>query len=127
MSIQHFRMAYHTPDLEKIKRFYEQFLNLEVIGSFEDHEGFSGVILGQEGHTWHLEFTTSMDAENAEISTETLMVFYHENLADYEDRVRAFEEAGVVSVPAKNPYWETWGKTYLDPDGRRIVLCKRKW
>jgi catechol 2,3-dioxygenase-like lactoylglutathione lyase family enzyme len=120
-------MAYHTPDLEKIKRFYGQLLGLEVIGSFEDHEGFSGVFLGREGQTWHLEFTTSVDAEKAEVSTEALMVFYHETQADYEKRMAIFEEAGVSSVPANNPYWETWGTTYLDPDGRRIVLCKKKW
>jgi len=30
-------------------------------------------------------------------------------------------------VPARNPYWETWGLTVEDPDGYRLVLSHRRW
>jgi hypothetical protein len=33
-------------------------LGLRVLGSFEDHEGFDGIMLGRAGMPYHLEFTT---------------------------------------------------------------------
>lgn len=31
--------------------------------------------------------------------------------------------AGVPAVPAANPYWNRWGRTFLDPDGRAVVVA----
>ena len=32
-------------------------LGLRIVGSFEDHDGFNGVMLGLEGSSYHFEFT----------------------------------------------------------------------
>jgi hypothetical protein len=30
-------------------------------------------------------------------------------------------------VLSPNPYWNEWGVTIEDPDGYRLVLCRRAW
>ncbi len=83
MSIQHLRMAYHTSDLDQLISFYTALMDLDVIGSFEDHEGYSDVFLGREGQTWHLEFATASDVEERDEILSAMMVFYHDAPADY--------------------------------------------
>lgn len=51
------RIARPTGRLEEVVRFYAEGLGLTVLGSFEDHEGFDGVIVGLRGAHFHLEFT----------------------------------------------------------------------
>lgn len=43
------RVARPTDHLEQVVRFYTEGLGLTVVGSFEDHEGFDGVILSKFG------------------------------------------------------------------------------
>ena len=38
---------------------YCQGLGLHVIGRFEDHDGFDGIMLGFAGASYHVEFTCS--------------------------------------------------------------------
>ena len=51
------RVARPTNDLEALLAFYRDGLGLEVLASFEGHGGFDGVILGEAGGPYHLEFT----------------------------------------------------------------------
>lgn len=46
MTIPHLRVARATDDLEALLRFYRDGLGLTVLGSFADHAGFDGVMLG---------------------------------------------------------------------------------
>ncbi len=48
------RVARPTDKLEEVVRFYRDGLGLEVIGSFEGHSGYSGVMLGLPGRDYHL-------------------------------------------------------------------------
>jgi hypothetical protein len=57
---------------------------------------------------------------------EDLLVIYLDGLVD-PGVVNALVDAGGKKVEAKNPYWNTWGVTVEDPDGYRLVLCKRQW
>ena len=52
------RFARPTDRLEDVLRFYEEGLGLRRIDSFEDHAGYSGVMLGLPGEEVHLELTT---------------------------------------------------------------------
>jgi hypothetical protein len=36
-------------------------------------------------------------------------------------------DAGGRRVAARNPYWDRWGVTIVDPDGYRLVLSHRTW
>lgn len=51
------RIARPTDNLEAVVSFYRDGLGLEVLGSFENHEGFDGVMLGMPGEQVHFEFT----------------------------------------------------------------------
>jgi hypothetical protein len=51
------RVARATDRLEEVARFYLEGLGLNKLGSFENHEGFDGVMLGSPGAPYHLEFT----------------------------------------------------------------------
>ncbi|WP_153125476.1 VOC family protein [Peribacillus tepidiphilus] len=127
MLIQHFRVARHSNDLERIREFYVGLLELKEIGSFKDHEDYNGVMLGHENHSWHLEFTTSPKPPNRVSDPDDLLVFYYEEETFYNRAVKRLMDAGIEVVKAENPYWDRVGKTFLDPDGNRIVLCNKRW
>jgi catechol 2,3-dioxygenase-like lactoylglutathione lyase family enzyme len=117
------RVARHTAKLEPIIHFYRDLLGLEVLGSFEDHNGYNGVFLGLKDAGWHLEFTTSAQAPQHEPDEDDLLVFYQPSVAEYEALRQKFEAHNIKSIPAINPYWNTNGCTYLDSDGYRIVIA----
>lgn len=117
------RVARHTANLEQIIFFYHDLLGLEVLGNFEDHNGYNGVFLGLKNTGWHLEFTTSAHAPQHEPDDDDLLVFYQHSTVDYEALQQKFEAHHIKRIPAKNPYWNANGCTYLDPDGYRIVIA----
>jgi hypothetical protein len=45
----HLRVARPTDRLETIVKMYQDGLGLEILGSFEGHSGFDGVMLGNAG------------------------------------------------------------------------------
>ena len=71
------RVARPTDHLDEVLRFYTEGLGLTVLGSFEDHDGFDGVILGLAGAPYHLEFTRKRGHIAGRAPTEdNLLVFY---------------------------------------------------
>lgn len=117
-----FRVARHTTNLQAIIAFYTQFLELEVLGSFENHKNYDGVFLGKKGLDWHLEFTSSLEAPEHHPDEDDLLVFYAQNSNEF-NRIQAnFELKKQSPIAAKNPYWNQHALTYLDPDGFRVVV-----
>ncbi len=57
MSFCHMRIARPVSELDTTASMYCAGLGLELLGSFTDHEGFSGIMLGVPEAGWHLEFT----------------------------------------------------------------------
>jgi hypothetical protein len=103
-------------------------LGFEVLGRFEDHEGFDGVMLGRKGAPYHLEFTLRRGHGAGRAPTEdNLLVFYLPDREEWEHAVARMEELGVEAVTAFNPYWDRRGKTFEDPDGYRVVLQNAEW
>jgi hypothetical protein len=52
-------------------------LGLHVIGSFENHDGFDGLMLGAPGATYHFEFTRArLHPVQPTPTVEDLAVFY---------------------------------------------------
>lgn len=124
----HLRIARDTDRLVEIADLYERGLGLQRLGSFEDHEGFDGVMLGLPGAGYHLEFTSRRGhtAPRA-ASEEQLLILYLPEPAAYSARLDAMDAAGFERVPAANPYWDRSGVTFSDPDGFRIVVANRAW
>nr|WP_217872214.1 VOC family protein [Haematobacter massiliensis] len=74
---QALRIARPSDDLEAVVAFYRDGLGLEVIASFEAHDGFDGVMLGKPGIACHLEFTRKSGHPAGRAPTQdNLLVFY---------------------------------------------------
>jgi catechol 2,3-dioxygenase-like lactoylglutathione lyase family enzyme len=122
------RVARPTDRLEESVRFYVVGLGLEQLGSFENHEGFDGVIVGRSGAPYHLEFTHQRGhAVGSAPTKDNLMVFYLPDEGEWTSAVERMGAAGYKSVPSLNPYWDLNGRTFEDPDGYRVVLQNAEW
>lgn len=124
----HLRIARPVRDLAKSRDMYCRGLGFRVIGSFEDHDGFDGVMLGVPGGSYHFEFTCSRQHPVAPSPTvEDLMVLYIPSESEWETTCASMLAAGFKPVRSHNPYWEAKGRTYEDRDGYRVVLQKEEW
>ena len=117
------RIARPTDKLDKIIRFYHEGLGLEQIGKFEDHDGYSGVMLGMPDVRYHLEFTSHTGGSPCPAPTkDNLLVFYFDGSEKCDSIVKRLLEMGYPEVEPENPYWSSHGITIEDPDGWRVVL-----
>lgn len=98
-------------------------LGLRLYGEFKDHDGFDGVMLGEDAAGYHLEFTYCRAHPIVPSPTvEDLLILYIPREDDWQNACAAMIGAGFREVTSSNPYWSTHGRTYEDPDGYRIVL-----
>ncbi|MCE9595305.1 MAG: VOC family protein [Planctomycetes bacterium] len=122
------RVARPTDDLERIARMYAEGLGLEVLGRFEDHDGFDGVILGVAGEPHHLEFTTRRGHRVGKAPTQDhLLVWYAPDEREWREGCARMLAAGFRAVASFNPYWDARGRTFEDLDGYRVVLQNAAW
>ncbi|GAS99218.1 glyoxalase/bleomycin resistance protein/dioxygenase superfamily protein [Mycolicibacterium canariasense] len=122
------RVARPTDRLAEVERFYAEHLGLPVIYRFEDHDGYTGVMLGLPGTEYHLEFTTHIDGSPCPAPTlDNLLVLYFHGEAPMYDVVERLAAAGHEPVEPENPYWTKVGAlTFEDPDRWRVVLVPRR-
>jgi hypothetical protein len=117
------RVARPTDNLAAVVRFYEDGLGLTCLNSFQDHNGFDGVMLGIPGAVYHLEFTHHRGHVGGSApSKDNLLVFYFSNHDEWHAAIARMSAAGYTSVSSFNPYWDRFGRTFEDPDGYRVVL-----
>lgn len=103
-------------------------LGLSVLGEFENHNGFSGAMLGHPGSGYHFEFTVCQANHVAPSPTvEDLVVVYMPAVPEWKHACACMVAAGFVSVVPFNPYWASHGQTYEDPDGYRVVVQNSGW
>ena len=122
------RIARPTDNLREIVEMYTRGLGFDVIGQFEDHDGFDGMMVGHREHLYHLEFTHHRGTLVGGAPTQdNLLVFYIPDHREWEDACTAAEQAGFKRVTAYNPYWDVGGTTFEDLDGYRVVLQNREW
>ena len=122
------RVARATDDLDALLPFYRDALGLAVLGRFEDHDGFDGLMLGRKGAPYHLEFTRRRGHGAGRAPTQdNLLVFYLPDLEEWRAAVQRMRDRGFAPVRAFNPYWDRDGLTFEDPDGYRVVLQHAAW
>ena len=122
------RIARPTDHLEEVIRFYTEGIGLSILGSFEDHEGFDGVMLGLPGAAYHLEFTRKHGHSAGRAPTrDNLLVFYISDRQEWLNATERMAAAGYKTVASFNPYWDRLGQTYEDPDGYRVVIQNQSW
>ncbi|CAG9297609.1 VOC family protein [Celerinatantimonas diazotrophica] len=122
------RVARPTDNLAKITEMYITGLGFKLLGSFTDHNGFDGSIIGHDGHNYHLEFTHHNGTTVGSAPTQdNLLVFYIPEQDVWQQCCQQMQTAGFTLVPAYNDYWDVVGKTFMDIDGYRVVLQNREW
>jgi catechol 2,3-dioxygenase-like lactoylglutathione lyase family enzyme len=121
-----FRFARHTNDLEQIKSFYIDILGFELLGGFENHNGYDGVFIGKSNENWHLEFTKTKEVICFDFKEDDTLVFYPESKMEFDLLINKLQSHEIEFIKAKNPYWNENGKMILDPDGYRILISDLK-
>lgn len=124
----HLRIARPARDLAKSADMYCRGLGLRVVGSFEDHEGFDGVMLGNPDSGHHFEFTHCRTHPVEPAPTpEDLVVLYVPQETEWRAMCGSALAAGFKPVASFNPYWDARGRTFEDADGYRVVLQCDEW
>jgi catechol 2,3-dioxygenase-like lactoylglutathione lyase family enzyme len=122
------RIARPSDDLDAVVTFYRDGLGLDVLGSFEDHEGFDGVMLGRAGDQVHFEFTHHRGHVVGRAPTQdNLIALYIPDREAWQRAVDRMRSCGFEPVPSYNPFWDRLGVTFEDPDGYRVVLQNAEW
>lgn len=122
------RIARPSDNLHALLPFYTDGLGLEVLFHFHDHDGFDGIMIGQPGWPYHLEFTQChRHAAGRAPTKDNLLVFYYPEVAAWGQAVQRMANAGFLPIAAFNPYWDRLGCTFEDPDGYRVVLQNDEW
>ncbi|HZR38146.1 MAG TPA: VOC family protein [Nevskia sp.] len=128
MTPPHLRVARPVRDLRRALAMYRDGLGLSLLGHFEDHAGFDGVMLGWPGAAYHLELTVCRaHPVPPSPGPEDLLVFYFPDQAAWSAACERLSRAGFTRVPSLNPYWDQRGRTYQDADGYRTVLENAAW
>jgi len=122
------RVARPTDNLVEITKMYVDGLGFELLGTFEDHNGFDGSIIGHANHNYHFEFTHHKGTIVGEApSQDNLLIFYFSDHVTWEICCKQMVTAGFNIVKSYNDYWDVVGKTFEDLDGYRVVLQNREW
>ncbi|MGG1695812.1 VOC family protein [Bacillus zhangzhouensis] len=117
------RISRPTANMKEVVSFYEEGLGLKRIGSFDQHEGYDGVMLGLPHQHVHLEITKHEEEESLPVPhPEQLLVFYIPNEQEFWQMKERLISFGGRHVTSTNPYWDRGGATIEDPDGYRVVL-----
>jgi catechol 2,3-dioxygenase-like lactoylglutathione lyase family enzyme len=121
--IAQIRIARPTDKLEEVVRFYHEGLLFPVIGSFQKHAGYDGIMLGMPDGKVHLEFTQHESGSPCPAPTkDNLLVLYFSSKEERDADVSRLADLGYGAVEPENPYWIEHGITVEDPDGWRVVL-----
>jgi hypothetical protein len=125
--VSQLRVARPTDKFEEVIRFYKDGLGLNEIGSFTEHDGYTGIMLGMPGASIHLEFTSHVNGSPCPAPTkDNLLVFYVADKHQRDSMVSKLIAMGYPIVEPENSYWAKDGITIEDPDGWRIVLMNKK-
>ncbi len=118
------RIARPSTDLAAIERFYVDGLGLSVLYRKADDDHHL-LMVGWPDAEWHLELIADPEVRPRPTEEDLLVIYLDGPVPD--DLVERLVAAGGTVVPSRNPYWDTWGVTIVDPDSYRLVLCTRTW
>lgn len=126
--MQALRVARPTDQLDVVAGFYVDAVGLRELSRFDDHDGFSGRILGRAGADWHLELVAATGhTYGGAPNSEHLLALYHDSHEEFAAAVARIEANGGVRTSHPNPWWNEHAVTFLDPDGYPVVLVPTPW
>jgi catechol 2,3-dioxygenase-like lactoylglutathione lyase family enzyme len=115
------RIAVVVSDLARARAFYGVGLELQLVGEFHEHDGWSSVIFAFPDAAHQLEITTHKDARPQPGGDDDLLVLWLDSDAEVQRIVDSLP-AGSRARPA-NPSWHGRSETVRDPDGHRVTLA----
>ena len=121
-----FRYARHTQKIESLIYFYTSVLNFEILGKFENHDGYDGIFLGIKGENWHLEFTQNEEKPQSHFDEDDALVFYPKTQESYDEILEILKKFEVPLLEPKNPYWRDKGVCFEDCDHYKIIISKER-
>lgn len=128
MNTPHLRIARPVTSLTQSETLYCTGLGLEVTGRFDEHNGFSGIMLSYPQAAWHLEFTLChRHPITPAPGSEDLLVLYYPDPTCWRQRCEKMRLAGFHAINSYNPYWDHHGQTFIDNDGYRTVIQQSQW
>jgi catechol 2,3-dioxygenase-like lactoylglutathione lyase family enzyme len=121
------RVARPTWALDAAVRFYRDLLGFPVLASFEDHDGYSGVIFGLPDAARQLELVWR-DGVAPSPTPEDQLVLYLGSAEAVERAATPLRDGGFEPRVSANPYWSrTNAVCFVDPDGYWLVLSPETW
>lgn len=121
------RVARPTRDLGRARAFYRDAVGLSILSSFDEHDGYSGVIFGLPDGAVQLELVLNDDVEPSP-TDEDQLVIYLGSADAVAELAASIGSAGYDVKTASNPYWVREGAiAFVDPDGYRLILSPGSW
>ncbi len=117
------RIARPSSNPEALAALYVAGLGFQRLGGHRPRR-LRWVMVGPLGATYHFEFTLCRHHPVQPSPTEEdLLVFYETDRDRWQAACTRVLAAGFVETAAFNPYWAEHARTFVDPDGYRLVLC----
>jgi len=125
----HLRIARPSRDLEQAERFWVHGAGMTVLyrADSEGEGGHALLMVGWPQAAWHLELVGDPNGETPPAPTEEDLLVLYLGMPVPDALIGRMAHAGGKVVPARNPYWDRWGVTIMDPDRYRLVLSHRTW
>ena len=117
------RLARPTSDIGRAVEFWTRIVGLEVLSSFENHDGYDGTILSYPGAPWELEVTHHSSGAPLPSPTDEDIVALYMRRGLAEDVINRLRLAGHPQMRHPNPYWKAMGASvHTDPDGYTLII-----
>jgi predicted enzyme related to lactoylglutathione lyase len=125
----HLRIARPSRDLKQAERFWVQGAGMTVLYRADSpgEGGYALLMVGWPDAAWHLELVGDPAGGTPPAPTEEDLLVVYLGMPVPDALIERMVHAGGKVVPARNPYWDHWGVTIMDPDGYRLVLSHRTW
>jgi hypothetical protein len=121
------RVARPSRDLEAAISFYGGLLGMSVLASLQDHDGYSGVVLGLPDASRQLELVVH-EGVLPSPTAEDQLVLYFGSAEQVERHAACITAAGFQPAAPANPYWARTGDVcFVDPVGYWLVLSPEAW
>lgn len=121
------RVARPSRDLDRAWAFYHEAVGLPITSSFDEHDGYSGVIFGLPDGAVQLELVFHADVEPSP-TDEDQLVLYLGSAEAVAGLATSIGNAGYEVKTASNPYWaRECAIAFVDPDGYWLILSPGSW
>jgi len=121
------RITRPSRDLRAVEHFYCELVGATRLTGFDDHAGYSGVMVGFPDSAFHIEFVAGTSMGHAPKPTpEDALVLYYPDTEGYRRVTERLAAAGIKVVNTENPYWHGISTCYSDPDGYLLIIANTK-